>query len=241
METVKIEDADKKETQAEKPEGKETQIEETQAEESEKKETQTQESEKKETQIVEIPTQETQAQETQITEPETEKIEITEPGTEETQIQETQIQETQITEPETQETIESETDNAAAEGNTQEVIKYEVTVFKEGQGKIEINQEETLTASVEEGKSVEIIMTPDDSYRVGDILIDNSSVIQNPVQDISYTENDDNTLKLVIENINAAINITVKFENIPADESKTIDDLLHISESAEAEKGRLIS
>lgn len=253
QETVKTEEPEKKETQVEQPKPKETQIAETQAEEPERKESQTQETQEKETQAVGTQTQETQAQETQVSEPETEQLQTTEPGTEETQITEPKTEETElkteeteeteqteVAETEPQETTENETDNAA-EGGTPEAMTYDVTVSKEGEGKIEINQEETLTASVEEGKSAEIRMTPADNYRVKDILIDSSSVIQNPVQDVSYTEDDDNTSKLVIENINAAKNVTIQFENIPADESKTIDDLLHISESAETEKGRLLS
>lgn len=213
------------EVQVEEPEVKETQ-----------KETQTETSETKETQAEALETQATQEKESAA-----EEIEIKTEAETEIEIEIGTEIETETEAPTTEETVVNESINAAADGENVGAVKHEVTVSKEGEGKIEIGQEETLTVSIEEGKSVEITMTPDDGYRVGDILVDNSSIIQNPLQDISFTENNDNTSSLVIENINAAKIITVKFENISVDESKTIDDLLHISESAETQKGRLIS
>lgn len=210
----------------------------------------TEEPESEETQIAqtqETQTEAAQIQESQIKEPELEGTETTEEpeaeGTETTEEPETER--TEVTEePEIME-LEMETAvavvNALAENGSANATQHKVVVSMDGGGKIEVNQEETSTVFVEDGENAEITMTPDDGYRVADILIDGSSVITSPTPDVSYEENDDNTSKLVIGNINAEKNVTVRFENIPGSESKTIDDLLHIVDSAETEDGRLIS
>lgn len=136
------------EIQVEEPEVKETQ-----------KETQTEAPETKETQTEALETQATQEKESTA-----EEIEIkTEVETEIEAETETEIEtEIETEAPTTEEAVVNESINAVTDGENEGAVKHEVTVSKEGEGKIEIGQEETLTVSVEEGKSVEITMTPDD-------------------------------------------------------------------------------
>ena len=189
-------------------------------EEQEIKEPETKEPEKTET----IKTEVIEAEESKtidITESEVTEAETTEEPktidiaeTEATEAETTEVEKTESETKEIEETVFNTTDNPSIEDIPAERTTYEVVVSKEGEGKIEIDNEETLSVFVEEGKSVEITMTPDDGYRVKDILFDSSSIFQNPIPNVSYIENDDNTSNLKIENINAAQNITIQFETI---------------------------
>ena len=205
---------------------KDTILEETQMKEPEVKEAE--ETERKEAEELKLEVKEAEAEETEREETEPEEIK-----TEEIEGKEAVSEDAQQKGSE-ESSITDESTNVTTESESEEIAKYEVTVLREGEGTIAIENEETLSVFVEERKSVEIIMTPDNDYRVGDVLIDGTSVVQNQVQNVSYTEDDDNTSKLLIEQINAAKNITIQFELIPADESINIEAVL------KTEKGRHI-
>jgi len=263
IETVKTDEPDVKEEDAkdtsknpdarennneiqEEPEIKDPETKKPEVKEPEVKEPEGKEQEVKETEIIEPKIEKPEIKESEIKEQERGELEVKEPGTNESQGNKQETGESR-TEGTSTGSTENSSEQAASEIFSEttseiasEAASYEVTVSKNGEGKIEIDKVEVSSVFVAEGKSIEITLTPADGYMVGDVLIDNSSIFQNTVQDVSYAENADNTSDVVIANINAAKNVTVKFENILAEESKEIDDFLHIVEEPGKEKGRRI-